>query len=145
MPTVYVASKARHHGWWRALRAAGLPISASWIDWPPNIDGSEPTPDQWREHWSRCIARATAADICLFVSNTGEAAWGALTEAGAALGTGKLVYIVSSDQWTFAHHPRARTFPTLEAAITAIMARQAGEAARRRPEKQSARLVRLGS
>jgi hypothetical protein len=36
--------------------------------------------------------------------------------------------VVSPDEWTFVHHPRARTFPTLEAAVAAIMARQSGEA-----------------
>jgi hypothetical protein len=29
---VYVASKARHWVWWAALRAAGVPIVAPWID-----------------------------------------------------------------------------------------------------------------
>jgi hypothetical protein len=29
---VYPASKAHHAEWWRALRAAGVPISANWID-----------------------------------------------------------------------------------------------------------------
>jgi hypothetical protein len=81
--------QSRHHSWWRALRAASVPIVASWIDWPPNIDGSEPTPDAWREHWDKCIAEAAAADICLFVSNAGETACGALLEAGAALAAGK--------------------------------------------------------
>src|SRR5262245_35212285 len=128
MPTVYVASKARHHAWWGALRAAGVPISVSWIDWPPNLDGSEPTADQWR--WSRCIEQAADADICLFVNNAGETACGALLEAGAALAAGKWVYVVSPDEWTFANHPRCRVFPSLEAAVAAIMAMQTGELAR---------------
>ena len=37
-----------------------LPTSASWIDWPPNIDGSEPTADQWREHWRGALKRRRA-------------------------------------------------------------------------------------
>jgi hypothetical protein len=36
---IYCASKAKH-GWiWRALRASGLPISATWIDWQGNEAG----------------------------------------------------------------------------------------------------------
>ena len=30
--------------------------------------------------------------------------------------------LVSDYEWTFAHHPRCRIFPTLEAAVEAIMA-----------------------
>src|SRR5262245_24121601 len=102
MPTVYVASKARHFAWWRALRAAGVPIVGSWIDWSGNSDGAEPTSDAWSRHWYRCVDEAAAADICLFVSNTGETACGALLEAGAALAAGKQVVVVSPDEWTFA-------------------------------------------
>ena len=31
MTSVYPASKAHHAEWWKALRAAGVPISCSWI------------------------------------------------------------------------------------------------------------------
>jgi hypothetical protein len=45
--TVCPASKARHFVWWQALRAAGVPIVASWIDAPFNRDHSEPSEDAW--------------------------------------------------------------------------------------------------
>jgi hypothetical protein len=57
------------------------------------------------------------ADLCLFVCNEGEQACGQLIEAGAALAAGKRVFVVSPYEWTFAHHPRCRIFPTLEAAV----------------------------
>ena len=127
----YPASKARHGPWWQALRAAGVPIVASWIDARLNEPGAEPT-DAWQDHWRACVEQAAAADICLFVCNEGEQACGQLIEAGAALAAGKCVFVVSPYEWTFANHPRCRTFPTLDAAITAIMAAQAGEQARER-------------
>jgi hypothetical protein len=125
---VYPASKSKHAPWWRALRAAGMPIVAPWIDSPLNAaDAPEPSADQWRMHWSGCITAATEADICLFVCNEGEQACGGLIEAGAALASGKQVFVVSPYAWSFSHHPRARAFGSLEAAVGSIMARKAGE------------------
>lgn len=120
--TIYPASKAHHSAWWRGLRAAGVPIAATWIDWPGNRDGAEPSSDAWSQHWSRCITEAAEADICLFVCNEGETACGQLIEAGAALAAGRRVFVVSPYDWTFANHPRCRVFATLEEAVTAIMA-----------------------
>jgi hypothetical protein len=57
--------------------------------------------------------------------------FGALLEAGAALGAGKHVFLVSHHPWPFLrHHPKCRSFETLADAITAIVAMQAGERAR---------------
>jgi len=56
----------------------------------------------------------------LFISNAAETACGALLEAGAALAAGKQVYVVSPDEWTFAHHPNCRVFASLEEAANAI-------------------------
>jgi hypothetical protein len=64
-----------------------VPISVTWIDWPPNIDGSGPSADQWRAHWSRCIEEAADADICLFVNMPASklaARGGRCTGVGAA-------------------------------------------------------------
>ena len=120
---VYPSSKAKHATWWRALRAANVPIAASWIDWPYNAPGAgEPTPGDWADHWQTIIAEAAAADICLIVCLDGETACGQLIEAGSALAAGKRVFVVSDYQWTFANHPRCRVFATLEDAIAAIMA-----------------------
>jgi hypothetical protein len=123
---VYVASKSCHWPWWQALRAAGVPIVASWIDWPFNHDDSEPLPSAWAEHWSRCIEEAAAADVTLLYACAEERQNGALVEVGSALGAGKRVYLVSSHDWSWKHHPRVRVFDTLEAAVTAIRRAIAG-------------------
>jgi hypothetical protein len=115
---------------WAALRAAGVPIVASWLDAPFNHDGSEPTADEWAEHWERCCREAAEADITLMVAGADERQNGALIEVGSALGAGKRVYLVSAHDWSWKHHPRVRVFATLEAAIVAIMAAAAGERAR---------------
>src|SRR5262245_50212761 len=87
---IYVASKARHAPWWRALRAAGVPLAASWLDWKHNQPGAdEPTSDDWALHWQRCIDEASACDFCLFVSNEGETACGALLEGRRGVGCGQ--------------------------------------------------------
>jgi hypothetical protein len=129
---VYCASKSKFWPWWAALRAGGLPISASWVDWPHNIDDSEPTDDEWRAHAELCIEQAASCDILLLYIDRDDARhFGALLEAGAALGAGKSVYLVSRHPWPFLrNHPNVRSFDSLSAAITAIMARLAGEQAR---------------
>ena len=122
MITVYCASKSKHAPFWQALRAAGVPIVASWIDAEFNHTGNEPTADEWAEHWERCCREAAEADIVLMFACAEERQNGALLEVGSALGAGKRVYIVSPHSWSWKHHPRVRVFDTLEAAITAIVA-----------------------
>jgi hypothetical protein len=121
---------ARHWPFWSALRAAGVPLSASWLDADFNHTGGEPTPDQWRRHWQRCVDEAAAADVTLMFAQNGERQMGALLEAGAALGAGRQVYCVSPHSWSFRHHERVRNFDTLEQAVAAIVRRHDGECAR---------------
>jgi hypothetical protein len=104
------------------LRAAGVPITASWIDWPFNHDGTEPTQDEWVGHWDRCCREAAEADIVLIFACAEERQNGALLEAGSALGAGKQVYVVSPHAWSWKQHPRVRVFDSLEAAVVAIVA-----------------------
>jgi hypothetical protein len=124
MVKVYPASKSKHAVWWQALRSAGVPISASWIDWSHNHhdDGSEPSADEWTKHWERCCREAAEADIVLIYAGAEERQNGSLLEAGAALGAGKRVFIITPHNWSWKHHPRVRVLDTLEAAIVAIMA-----------------------
>jgi nucleoside 2-deoxyribosyltransferase len=101
-------------------------------DWPHNIDDSEPDNDEWRAHAEQCLEQAAAADIVLLYVDPDDARhFGALLEAGAALGTGRQVFLVSRHPWPFLrHHPRCRSFNSIADAITAITAIQAGEEAR---------------
>jgi hypothetical protein len=124
---VYCCSKAKHAPWWRALRAAGVPLAAPWIDSPLNSGEIDPSPDFWRSHWDQCCEQAAAADICLFLDMPGENQCGAIAELGASLAAGKRAFIVSQNFWSIEHHPRCRKFSDLESAVTAIMAWKAGE------------------
>jgi hypothetical protein len=126
---VAVASKSRHWEMWCALRAAGVPIISSWPDWPYNRNGNdEPDADAWRAHSAACIDDACAGDVLLLYCREDEVQFGGLLEAGAALGAGRWVYVVSPHAWPFLrHHPRVRNFPTLADAVAAICAAEAGE------------------
>jgi hypothetical protein len=125
---VYACSKAVHAPWWAALAGAGVPITCSWIHWPYNSPGSaEPSNDSWRDHWQQIIIECQEADICLFVCNEGETACGQLIEAGAVLANGGQCFIVSPYTWTFANHPRCRTFDSIESAVRAILSIQEGK------------------
>ncbi len=128
---VYCASKSKYWPWWTALRAAGIPITATWVDWDFNKDtGREPSHDSWQAHWIACIEQARDADIVLAFCGAEESQNGALLEVGAALGAGKMVYLVTEHNWSWRHHPKVRLFATLEAATTAILAWHESERAR---------------
>jgi hypothetical protein len=122
-------SKSRRKNPARALRAAGVEVIYSRIDWPGNLPGNEPTADAWSRHWVRCIEEARECDALLFVNGEDGQACGALIELGAALAAGRQVFVVSPDM-TFSYHPNCRNFSALADAIAAIVAMQAGEAAR---------------
>jgi hypothetical protein len=135
MTVVYPASKAKHAPWWRALRAAGVPISPDchWIDWSANEPGApEASAEDWCGHWQGCIHGAANADVLLFLDMPGENQCGAIAELGAALAAGKQVFLVSENWWSIEHHPRCRKFRRLEDAVAALMAMQAGSRARER-------------
>lgn len=116
---IYVASKSRHWPFWAALRAAGIPIAASWVDTEFNrTPGAEP-PD-WALHWMKCIDEAAASDVLLIFAGADENQNGALVEVGAALAAGKRVYLVAPHDWSWARHSNVRRFDTLADAIAAI-------------------------
>jgi hypothetical protein len=123
MSSVYCASKSRHWPFWQALREAGLDICASWIDAPFNHNGEELDSDGWREHWDRCTTEAAAAEVTLLFKRADEHHMGAILEAGACLGAGRELWVVTDqDDWSFLHHPRVRRFNTLRDAVTALLA-----------------------
>lgn len=127
---VYCASKSRHFPFWAALRAAGVDSRAAWIDAEFNRTGAELSPAQWAAHWDRCVQEASAADVVLVYARSDERQMGALVEMGAGLAAGKMVYLVSDHEWSVRHHPRVRCFTSLEQAIAALIAGDAGEKAR---------------
>jgi hypothetical protein len=136
MIRVYPAGKSSTWPWWAALQAAGLPISASWISWPFNHDQHlEPSDQDYCEHADVCMREAAAADVVLLFVPPDEERhqFGALLEAGSALGNGKQVFLVSRHAWPFLrNHPRVRSFDQLSDAISALLSMAAGTAARTR-------------
>jgi len=128
---LYFASKVQPHlPHWRAMRHVltelGVDVVSSWLDFGPNDTGQEPSPDQWRTHWDKCISEAADADVLLFFAERDRTQCGALLEVGAALASGKQVFLVSDYEWTVSHHPLCRTFDSLEDALGAIIAMQRG-------------------
>jgi hypothetical protein len=133
--SIYPAGKSCTWPWWSALQAAGVPISATWPTWLFNQTRDAPTADDYRDHADVCVKEATACDVLLlFVPDDEERhQFGALLEAGAALGAGKQVFLVSRHAWPFLrHHPNCRSFDHLSDAITAVMAMQHGARERER-------------
>jgi hypothetical protein len=120
---VYFASKSKYCEFIAALGAAGLPLSATWPHWRHNREPTEPTADEWRDHATTCMQQAADCDVLvLYVANEQEQHLGALLECGAALGTGKRVFLITPHPWPFLrHHPNVRSFPDLQSAIAAIM------------------------
>jgi hypothetical protein len=130
---IYPASKARpaELALWTALRGAGLPLVADWIDSPINrIEADDVTPDMWARLWQRNLEQAAAADICLFYAPEGLTQCGSLIEIGCALQSGKEIWIVSDYKWTIANLPQCRVFKNIESAVVAAVARMKGDEAR---------------
>jgi hypothetical protein len=76
----------------------------------------------WSRHCVRCIGEARHCDVLLFVNGEDEQACGSLIEAGL---------VVVCPDMTFSYHSlNFRNFSALADAIAAIVAMQAGEAAR---------------
>jgi hypothetical protein len=101
---IYVASKTVHAPRWLDARAAGLPISSTWIDEAGVGDTSD-----WPDLWQRCIKEASHSAALVLYQEAGEALKGALVETGAALAGGARVYYVGNGmtkQLSVVHHPR---------------------------------------
>jgi hypothetical protein len=82
---IYIASKTKHAPRWRALRAKGAPIVASWIDMPPGRPAEEP---DYGDLWTRCAAEAAGAATLIAYVEEEEQLSGALVEVGIALASG---------------------------------------------------------
>jgi hypothetical protein len=105
----------------RAARCRCRSYILGGIDWPGNSPGNEPTAEDWSRRCVRCIGQARHCDVLLFVNREDEQACGSLIEAG----------LVVCPDMTFSYHSlNCRNFSALADAIAAIVAMQAGEAAR---------------
>lgn len=78
---------------WRALRAEGWPIVATWID----EDGQGQT-ESMRDLWPRIMGEVEGCtDLVLYVERSDLPLKGAFVEVGAALVLGKRVWVVAPD------------------------------------------------
>lgn len=122
MTAIYVASKTAHAAVWRDLRAIGHPIISTWID----EAGAGETSD-FTDLWHRCIGEAARADVTVLYHEPGEVLKGAFIELGAALASGRRVFVVGDPPGTWPAHPLVTRFPTITAALNAANAPPAAE------------------
>lgn len=103
LPKVYVASKTRYAPLWREFREAWVgqaTIVSTWID-----EAGDGATEDFRDLWKRCIDEAATADVLIAVHELGDVWKGAYIEVGAALASGKFVYLCGRPPGTFHHHP----------------------------------------
>lgn len=111
---IYVASKAKYGPEWVAMREAGAPIIATWI----NESEVGDTVD-WSGLWERCITESRSAAALVLICRDGDILKGAWTEAGAALAAGVPVFACGIKTFSIRHHPNVRCFETEAQAFAA--------------------------
>lgn len=136
---VAVASKSKHWELWASLRAAGIPIISTWIDWHHNREENpHPDDEEWAAHVVACVDDVIKADVLILYCKADERQFGSLLECGAALAGFKQIFLVAAAEWAFLrNHPRVRSFDTLEQAITAVAGMMEGEKARQENERRT--------
>lgn len=124
---IYVASRASipaRAAMWRALRAQGVPIISSWIDYAGDGEGA---PD-----WAALMSEVRDCTALLFYAEFDDFPLkGAFIEIGAALMAGKPVAVVLGDcsvvrpsyrpVGSWITHPLVVQYDTVQAAIDGIM------------------------
>lgn len=119
---VYIASKAKHAGAWRALRFGGVPVTSSWIDEAGPGETTDP-----EDLWKRVEREIARSDGLILVVEEGDGPLnGALVEVGIAIGYGVPVKVV--DPYTavykptgFVHHPLVSLAPSIDAALRSLL------------------------
>lgn len=107
---IYTASKTIHAEMWRSLRKEfpSIHFTASWPDLIALNLESDKSPLVFRDAWEQNIREVLEADKLILFHLSGESHEGSFIEAGAALGAGKRVYIVSNDAYVLSswrYHP----------------------------------------
>jgi hypothetical protein len=108
---IYPCSKLRHRGLWRALRAAGAPIQAGWIDSPPEATAGM----IWDEN-ERDIAHSTVL-LAYFHPTDPQPLRSPLYEVGLARGRLVPVVVVGADDASHWASKGIARESTLEAAL----------------------------
>jgi hypothetical protein len=110
---IYIASKTVHAPKWIALRNQGAPFISTWI-----FEAGEGQSKSKADLWQRCIREASRAHALIAYREPGEIFKGAFIEIGAALASGKPVFLVGKYEETFIHHPLVTSCKTMEEAFT---------------------------
>lgn len=115
---IYIASKTKYANRWLRLRARGWPITCSWLTRFESYDYAH-LPDVAEQ----CVREASESDALILYAEPGDELRGAFMEAGAALASGVLVYLVNEGRWNEAdlpdllRHPLVRPVCCVEHAL----------------------------
>lgn len=115
MARIYIASKTRHAGLWKALRDAGVPIISSWID----EAGKGETLD-WGRMWQTCFDQAATATHLIIYVQEGEILKGAWIEVGVALANSVPVFGVGIDDYNIIKYPKIMSRPSIDVVLREI-------------------------
>jgi len=118
---IAVASKVKHAGLWRSMRASGCPIISTWIDDASIPKASRDINDLWR----RSINEAAYCDAFIIYRELDDTLEGALIELGAALARGTPVFAVGLRDLGVAKYNRIRHFDDLDSAMQAATSKGA--------------------
>lgn len=123
LPSVYIASKARHWQAWQRKRDEHPHIRfvCTWID-----EGDEGATIDWSDLWTRCVTEAASADAVIAYYEQGDELKGALVEVGVALGAGKPVYLVGHPPHSWVNHPNVRQALSVDDALALVAAADRG-------------------
>lgn len=134
---IYIASKAKYGGEWLEKRAAGYPVSATWID------QFEPgTTEDWPALWTACVDEVKSSAALVLICRPGDVLKGAFVEAGAALAVGVPVFAVGIADYSIRHHPGVTECETeAQAFIAAYAATFKPSAPPADPVREAARVL----
>lgn len=119
---IYTASKLYMWEAWRELRTQQIDVefTARWVDMAHvEVDNPNQTSKFFENCWQIDLADVERADVVLCYGASEDILVGALIEAGAALGMGKIVICVGGTKsfGTWKHHPSVYMEPTVMKAI----------------------------
>jgi hypothetical protein len=95
MMNIYLASKTKYAPQWLRLRARGFPITCSWLTRFEAYDYAH-LPDVAEQ----CLREAMECDALVLYATAGDELRGAFMETGAAIASGRPVWLVNAGRWT---------------------------------------------
>lgn len=119
MKKIYIASKTKHALKWKRLRADGINIISTWIDYVGNeTDANMP------DICERCISESNKCEAMIIYAEYGDYLKGAFIEMGIALGRRCVnIYMVGNvlpENSAFIHDKNVLKVHTIEEALEKI-------------------------